>query len=474
MLKKIIKQLQEDKFEQLKADLQESKSEKLHFLLTQYRSGGRTDEAILQELKMNNASFYTLRSRLMDKIQSFLFFDNDFEGADLLKNVHSINFIVFNYPKETAIVLLEHLETELKRLDMQEYLIGVYNGLKKLHLNSEKYYYFEQCYNKTVAFTLSQDKAEDLLSLFSKSLSAYLLSKTDTVKEIMLLYLKEIHNLTLLYESTRLNLYHKLAFLNYTIFVDENFSGYYPETTTEHLLQQCKEFILKNQKNDFHQHLEKCMDFLEFHYYHRLRLNKNNAEIYSKLSDQINVLMNLGPLTCIGKFFLSSFERSLAEKNPVESLRDSLLKIAPEDENDEAVQIYYHLTLAAIHYETENFHDCNQSLQKLINFNFLKKYSSAETEIKLFYILILLLTEKYDLAENTLRSLTRKNNADEMPEIMNQFLSLLKIAVSVASPGKQKKLFDSFRIYKLMSQAENNFLTYLQLKEKHVIQLSTI
>ncbi len=474
MLIKIIKQLPVDKFDLLKSDLLASKSEKLFFLLTQYRIDEFSDDEIMKEMKMNATSFYTLRSRLLDKIQSFLFFDHDFEVADLLKNVHGIHYIIYSYPKETASALLQHLESELKRLDMQEYLIGVYNGLKKLHLNSEKYYFYEQCYNKTVAFTLSQDKAEDLLSLFSKSLSNYLLSRVITLKEIMLLYLKEIHNLTFLYESARLNLYHRIAFLNYTIFVDPDFSEYYPDKTTEQLLQECKDLISKFQKKDFHLHLDLCLDFLEFQHYQRLRLNKNNSEVYSKLYGNLDIMFNLGPITCSEKFFTSMLERSLAEKTSVESIKTTLLKIGVDEGREEALQINYYLTLAGIYYELENFVECNQSLQKLINFTFIKNYPFAETEIKLFYTLILLLTEKYDLAENMLRSLTRKVNADDMTEIMNQFLSLLKLILSAPSPSKQKKIFDSFRIYKLMSQAENNFMTFIQLKEKHILQLGSI
>lgn len=474
MLEKVIKQLSQEKFNAIADELTSAKGEKFVALLNKYRNDSENDEAFMNELGLNASSFYALRSRLFDKIRLFLFQDSKYEETEILKNVHAIPFILLNYPRETSVAILSHLENELIRTDMQSHLINVYSALKKLHINSEKYYYYEQSYNKTVAYTLAQDKAEELLLLFCKTLSSYILSGIESVKEVLILYIREIHNQTLLYDSGWLSLYHKIAYLNYVVFVDGNFSQYYSDKSTEELLKECQDCIAKFGKTGYKYNVEMGIRFLSYHYFYRLKLYKNIQDITEQFTQQPIELFNLYSITTPGIFLITLLEKTIQEKLPIQNLKRYILSLPVPEPDDEVMHIYYHISLAAVHYECDDISDCDQALQKLINFNFLKKYPRTETELKLFYIFILLLNEKSDLAENLIRSIARKNINDNSSEQSLQFISLLKLCLVNNSSTKQKKIFEAFKLYKLLSSTDNTFLSYIQIKEKHILQLSMI
>src|SRR5574337_217733 len=148
MLRKVIEQLDSTQYADLHQELTQHRGEKLLRLLELYRETGKDDADIRDEVGANQDAFYTLKSRLQDKVQQYLFRTASDNRAELLKNISSIPFLVNSAPRETAISMLEHLETELKRLDMPAELIGVYNGLKKLYLNTPVYYQYQQLYNK--------------------------------------------------------------------------------------------------------------------------------------------------------------------------------------------------------------------------------------------------------------------------------------------------------------------------------------
>ena len=163
-LKNIIKQLSEDDFISIYDSLMESNAEKSAYLLKSMRERSLSDSKIMDELEVNTNAYYTLRSRLNQKIEEYLLQQMESPRTDILKKVANINEILFTKKLAIAVATLKKLEKELLDYDLSNELTVVYKSLKKLHINSPEYYNYSQAYNKHVAYMLAQDKAEDLLS----------------------------------------------------------------------------------------------------------------------------------------------------------------------------------------------------------------------------------------------------------------------------------------------------------------------
>jgi hypothetical protein len=167
-LKNIIKQLSDEDFESIYQSLIESSAEKSAFLLRSIREKQQSDSKIMDELGVNTNAYYTLRSRLNQKIEEYLLQQMENPRTDILKKVANINETIFTKKKAIAIATLKKLEKELLDYDLSNELTIVYKSLKKLHINSADYFNYSQLYNRHVAYTLAVDKAEELLAEYFK------------------------------------------------------------------------------------------------------------------------------------------------------------------------------------------------------------------------------------------------------------------------------------------------------------------
>lgn len=206
MVRKVIEQLEETVYNKLKEELKETKASKMLSLLEMYRSGTPDSEITADSLGISTASFYTLKSRLQDKVQKTLFRSASDDFADLLKNLSSIPYLVNNTPRESAVLLLLFLEKELREKDKPGELAQVYGALKKLHAHHSDYFHYEQLYNKNIAYFLAFEKAEEVVTRFTRTLGEYLMGGEIQLKEVMKLYIKELTNLSRLYESHRIRM----------------------------------------------------------------------------------------------------------------------------------------------------------------------------------------------------------------------------------------------------------------------------
>src|SRR5262245_13528480 len=109
MLNKVIQQLDTVVYNKLKEDFLANRGEKMLYLMELYRTSDASAEISHKQLDINPTSFYTLKSRLQDKVQRALFENASDVYADLLKNLAAIPFLVSNAPRESAILLLEYL-----------------------------------------------------------------------------------------------------------------------------------------------------------------------------------------------------------------------------------------------------------------------------------------------------------------------------------------------------------------------------
>ncbi|MBY0427154.1 MAG: hypothetical protein K2Q22_16085, partial [Cytophagales bacterium] len=112
-LKNIIAQLTDSDFTVIFDSLIQNSAEKSAYLLKYLREGKLNDAKIMDELNVNSNAYYTLRSRLNEKIEEHLLAQLESPRTDLLKKVANIQEIIFGKKKAIAITTLKKLEKEL-------------------------------------------------------------------------------------------------------------------------------------------------------------------------------------------------------------------------------------------------------------------------------------------------------------------------------------------------------------------------
>jgi len=181
-LKNIIKQLSAADYQSIHDALMQSNAEKSAHLLKFIRERQMSDAKVMEELDVNTNAYYTLRSRLNQKIEEYLLAQMESPRTDLLKKVANITDVVFTKKRAIASATLKKLEKELLDYDLANELTIVYKTLKKLHLNTPDNFMYSQQYNRHVAYMLAMDKAEDLVAEYFKKYGQYHMSGNEVEK----------------------------------------------------------------------------------------------------------------------------------------------------------------------------------------------------------------------------------------------------------------------------------------------------
>lgn len=459
MLKKVIEQLSDEQFSTLQKELVSSRGEKFARLLKMYRQPELEEEEIREKSETGDAAFYTLKSRLQDKVREFLFRNVADDHAELLKNIWSVPLLVYSAPRETAISMLEHLESQLKILDMPRELANVYNGLKKLHLYSDRFYHYQQLYNKNVAYALSLDKADELVSLFTRELGYFLLSQDIERLDILRLYLKELSNLNRLYDSHRLKVYRLIALISYILFTNEEDQS---EETTEELLRQMRHIFDEHPNDELYRLLYTGWHFLNFEYYRQLGLHRNANASFDKLEDSANHLFMLNHTCVISHFLLTRCER--------EKITADFMPAHVPESADVFSFVNYSIYRAALAFSAKEYTEASVILNNMVNEISFKNYPFAEFQVKMLLSLNLLLAGKTDQAEVWIRSISRKLASDEFSGLFPAaaaFSRFLKTALQDNTAQKEKKLVQLFSAFKQVNTGRAALLKFVRLDDSH-------
>lgn len=436
--------MDEEVFQSLLGQLQGNKADKFSALLLYYRKQVLSDEEIINDLNVNINSFYTLKSRLFDKIQQTLTTQLDGSKLDLYEKANTIPELVFNTNKDVAVAILLKLEKDLLENDLPYELPLVYSALKKLHLFHPKYYEYSQLYNKHLSYLLASDKAEELFLNFNKTLGEYLLSNNEESIELLQLLKREIAGIEKQYKSHQFIIYRNIVNISFALFVPWQ-EAIKDDDPIEDYLKECEDIFAIYTKNTLYSYFSRIVNFLYFEYYFQLRQYKKAQQYYHILRAELGTFMHYNHSTLPTKFLLSSVaflnitEQSELLEDDVNSLKD---KYNPEKQ-DHYSFINYHLYLAAYLLQNRKYTEAASHLNTIINEVSFKHYPHAEIETKLFLALIYTIENKVGQAESVIRSVTRKLkelNEDGSYENGVIFIKILKTLHSSAKKTDFDKL----------------------------------
>jgi len=445
-LKNIIKQLSNKDFQAIHDSLIDSSADKSAYLLKAIRERQLSDTKIMQELGVNTNAYYTLRSRLNQKIEEHLLQQMESPRTDILKKVANINEIIFTKKKAIAIATLKKLEKELLDYDLSNELTIVYKSLKKLHVNSPDHFSYSQLYNKHVAYTLAVDKAEDILAEYFKKYGYYTMSGDDTDKLELTLLLKELSNVKDIYESHRLYVYHSCVTIFHRLFVDKEDDNLEEDLEPiEDILDKVQEIFDSYELDSIYYHLNLVFEFLKLEYYNHYKVYRKAEKFYEEVNDAAdNLLTNYSLYTFPAQFLITKMQRHLrlgTEADIYEEVEGMFLDFEI-DKEDLPTYLTFSIFRGLSCYYVGNYEEASKWLNNLMNETALKKYPFMLVELKVLLALQYCMMSDYELFNQLINSVQRQVRllGKENCEHILQLTKILKIAISEIKKNKPEKI----------------------------------
>ncbi|MCH8902678.1 MAG: hypothetical protein IIA45_02015 [Bacteroidetes bacterium] len=476
-LKNVIKQLEDKDYQQLTQNFNETKANKYALLLGSLRENNVSDRKMMEMLEVNVNAFYTLKSRLYDKVQDYLINNLDTPKIELFRKVANIPNLLFNADKDTAQAVLTKLEKDLIDYDLPYELTSVYSALKKIHLNTQKYYHYSQLYNKHVAQTLAQDKIEDLLTDFHKKLGDYHSSRDASNIELLVILLEEISKVNEIYDSHHLFVYKSIADISFKLFVPSA-DGEPDGEPIEDALEQIEKVIKQNPTDSIYQYLSLVYNFLSFEYYHQLNVHRKEVDYFEYVNSRLPSFMLFNFCTVPTRFLKSKIERyvRMGIESQLWEENQALIAEFQPDPVDVPNFINYMKYLAVSSYYNGKLEEAEDYLTRLQNEVSFKNYPQAELEVKLLMALFYSLQDEYDIATNLLRRVSDKvrEMPDDRYENVKLFVKLLKTQMKTDRRRVKEKLYELRDRFLQVNKGPDQMLEYLKIDDTFVETMSKV
>jgi hypothetical protein len=444
-LKNIIKQLSDSDYTSIHESLIENSAEKSAYLLKAMRERSLSDNKIMDELGVNTNAYYTLRSRLNQKIEEYLLQQMENPRTDLIKKVANINEVIFTKKRAIAIATLKKIEKELLDYDLPSELTTIYKTLRKLHINTPDHFTYSQLYNKHVAYTLAVDKAEELLSQYFKKYGDYTMSRDETTQLELSLLTDEMNNLCNLYESHRLYIYQSCLNIFHRLFVEGESYDHSTHEPIEDILDKMQEILSNYYLDSIYHHLQLVYELLRLEYYNHYKVYRKAEDYYEEVNDAVDTLLtNYSLHSYPAQYLVSKIERAQRMGNE-ETLYEENKMLFHDYEGDiEDVPKYvtYVMYRALACYYAGEYNESARWINNLLNELSLKKYPYAQLEVKAVLALQYCLMNDYDLFNQLTNSIQRQIRllGKENCESIVIFTKILKISVSDVKRDKYNKI----------------------------------
>jgi hypothetical protein len=457
-LKKIIGQLKEEEASSIENELTNNKAQNFLFLFNAYKNDTFSDKEIMEKLGTNTNAFYVLKSRLHEKIQQHLTGNKEIDKQEILRQLSNINQLCFDTPRETAVAILLKLEKDLKAYDLPADLTVVYSTLKKLHLNSPKYYHYSQLYNKHIAYAMVLEKAEDLLGNFARTLSHYYFSRSQDQKEILLMIKKEIDNIFALNNAHRIEFIKNLITIQTFLFCNIEYDE---ERPMEDLLENCEKIIAKFPNDNYYLYYSKVIEFLWFEYYKKIDQMKKAVPYFDHLNDDTRKWLLYSNCCQAYRFLISKIEiysrTGLTKKLDEENMESEFMY----DKDDLHTDIIFKLYIAVSKFYAGKEKESIATLNEVLNQLNTKDSIHMEMELKCTLAYFYYSQKEFEMAGNLLRSMYRKINALAEEDLYENVLDFSKMLNQLMNENDGAKVRKTMKMFEFNNSGEKSILSFL-------------
>ncbi|HKC67479.1 MAG TPA: hypothetical protein VKG26_04565 [Bacteroidia bacterium] len=456
-LKKVIQQLNEKDFTQIKSALEKNNSEKFLHVLVCYNDNSVSDEEIREYINCSEGAFYVLKSRLLNKIQELLLETNNAHKPSLLQDGTTLTQYLYERPRETAITILQQLEKIYVNNDTPQELINVYSALKKTHYHSDKYYYYSQLYNKHIAYTVALEKAEDILLNFNRTLANYYFSRTKDDIELLLVLVKEIKNIYSLNQSHRFELIKNLILIQGQLFANIEHAE---DEDAEVLIRRCEEIVEEYSEDKQIKYYALVVNYLWFEHYFKTNQTKKALHYFDVINKNSKTWLLLGNY-CIAFKFMLTKPQLLYKLHRIEELQEDAVL---HDNYDFYTGITLKFCKAIINIYHKNYGRSIDVLNELIRDISLHHFFHLEIEIKLTLAYLYIIQVKNEKADRILKSINRKIGTDRKDDYQNVllFIKVLNLIMDENTVATAKvKIQKALEQFNLHNSSEKKILSFL-------------
>ncbi|TAD96159.1 MAG: hypothetical protein EAZ97_14465 [Bacteroidetes bacterium] len=443
-LKNIIKQLAQADYLSIYENLLDSSADKSAHLLKAMRERHLSDSKIMDELKVNPNAYYTLRSRLNQKIEEHLLQLMENPRTDILKKVANINEMIFTKKRAISVATLQKLEKELIDYDLSNELMVVYKHLKKLHINTPDFFTYSQLYNRHIAYMLAIDKAEDLMGEYFKKFAFYSLGGDETDKFELTLLHNELQNVAQMYQSHRLYVYKTCVEIFHRLFILPE-----PEQTTlepiEEMFESVQKILNSYVLDSTYYHLNLVLDYLRLLFFHYYKLHRKSEKMYQDVNDSLFLLLsNYGFFTYPSQFFSTKIERALRLNMEAELYAENKeMFVAYENDPSELPRYLNYMTYRALCcYYVEKYEEAAKWINTALNSVSLKKYPHALMELKALLALQYCMMRDQDLFNQLVHSTQRiiRIVEKDRSEHIVYFIKIIKLIIGGTKTNRKGRL----------------------------------
>lgn len=473
-LNKTIKKLSQEEYQQLIQFVSGGRHNKPFKVLEAARHHEKTDSEMMQELEVSPSAYYTLKSRLNDKIAS-LFAQNAKSPVNILMDeVTRVPAQLYGTNREFAIRALTDLEKQLLEYDLSSELIIVYKSLAQLNLYTEDYNHYMKLHDKHVAYSLAVSKAENTFYRFIHQLGVYLINRSEKDFDDLIMMKRELSNISEMYDSHRLFVYYNLANIYYQCSLPEKKESIkLKESELKAAIEKIESIFEKYNQDTFYQNIRFIIPFLYFSVYqqsgnqlmadtHYQQLKVSVPEICNKHFHNYILIHMLN--TKVDKFLADRNESTLAELN-------SLLLSKTEIDLSEAFhQISFSKFIAITHYYRREYSEAAKAINKLRNNFPLKKYTIADVECRLFQALQYCIIGEEGLCNQIVASL-RRQLAEEEQEWTSAFtfMKMLKNALKAVDLRKKiKRVQALWEQFQQENKGKHAILQFVRIDESSI------
>lgn len=261
----------------------------------------------------------------------------------------------------------------------------------------------------------------------------------------MTILLREMNNVSALYESHRLYVYHSCMVIFHRLFVDQ-------QDTTDDKLEPIED-IMDNVQNIFsaypldsiYYHLNLVFEFLKFEYYNHYKVYRKAEKYYEEVNDAVsNLITNYTLYTYPAQFLISKLQRHL-RLNDIQAAYDeneALLHDFEVDKQDVPTYVTYTMYCSISCYYVEKYEEGSKLMNNLLNEISLKKYPYIQMEIKIMLALQYCMLGDIDLFNQLINSIQRQVRmlGKENCEHILWLSKVLKLSISESKKNKAEKI----------------------------------
>ncbi len=478
-LKNIVKQLSENDYKSIYDSLIESNAEKSAHLLKALRERQLSDSKIMVELEVNANAYYTLRSRLNQKIEEHLLQQMESPRTDILRKVANLNEVIFSKKRTITIATLKKLEKELIDYDLANELTIVYKSLKKIHINSPEHFQYSQLYNRHVAYMLAVDKAEDLMTEYFKKYGNFYLSNDETEKLGLSLLMKEMQNVARIYESHRLYVYQSCMLVFHRLFVEPDDNLHADGESIEDIFAHVQKIFDTYNLDPLYYHLNLIFEFLKLEYYNHYKVYRQVEKHFEEVNDAAtNLLVNYSFYTFSARFLITKLDRHLrlGTEKEIYGENESLFEDIEADIQDVPRHTIFIIYRALGCYYLGKYEEAAKLINSLLNEVSLKKYPFVQMEVKAILALQYCMLRDFELFNQLTSSIQRQIRLFGKDECENVllFLKILKIATSEAKKEKGKKISSVIPKFKVINVTYFAPTCFVRMDEQFIENLTAI